>query len=434
MKRTVKIFAISCVALFSGQMAFAQKYGATPEDSVECIKNISFYQEYWKQQNYKDCYGPWKKVIQLCPGTSKNLYIRGTTILRHMISIDPANKNLYVQELLNMFDIRTKYFGEGAENKARKAMEMRTYLPDSIEAGYKLFVDAVEEGGNELDAVMVYSYFLATLDYVQKRNGDASLVIENSDKAITLLENIQKKEPKNENIKSYIANIELGFSPYASCDKLVAIFTPKYKESPNDIALLKKITSLLESKKCTNEDLFFKATESLHKLEPTPKSTYMMGRMCAEKDKNGEAINYFKEAFELFTEPKDKYNAAIMLANAAGPAGQYSLGRTYAYKAAELMPNEGQPYLVIASLYAQSAGSCGSGPVYGRVAYLAAYDKCVKAKAVDPGVADQANQMMGRYAASWPDKAEAFMEGLLDGQSYTLPCWIGETVTIRTKK
>ena len=55
MKKT--LLAIAAALMFvSGTNVFAQgKYGA---DSAECIKYLSYYQEYYKQKNYDDK-GPW---------------------------------------------------------------------------------------------------------------------------------------------------------------------------------------------------------------------------------------------------------------------------------------------------------------------------------------------------------------------------------------
>ena len=49
-----------------------KKYGETPEDSVECIMNLSLYTEFykqWKSSGYKnvsvdDAIGPWRQVFQ----------------------------------------------------------------------------------------------------------------------------------------------------------------------------------------------------------------------------------------------------------------------------------------------------------------------------------------------------------------------------------
>ena len=124
------------------------------------------------------------------------------------------------------------------------------------------------------------------------------------------------------------------------------------------------------------------------------------------------------------------------MANAYSVAHSYSASRSAAYKAANLDPSSGEPYLIIAGLYAQSAGSCcGDTPVLKRVAYWAAVDKAVKARSIDnsPEIQERANKFIGTYSSHFPKKADAFMENIIDGQSYYVGGWIGETTTVRTR-
>ena len=56
MKKFSLIFA-AAAALFVSQIVSAQgKFGP---DSAECIKYLSYYQEYYKQKNYSDALPNW---------------------------------------------------------------------------------------------------------------------------------------------------------------------------------------------------------------------------------------------------------------------------------------------------------------------------------------------------------------------------------------
>jgi hypothetical protein len=41
--------------------------------------------------------------------------------------------------------------------------------------------------------------------------------------------------------------------------------------------------------------------------------------------------------------------------------------------------------------------------------------------------------MMGRYRANWPSKEEKFDRGF-SAKTFTIGCWIGETVTVPADK
>lgn len=430
------------LAIMVTTMAFsanAQKTGKTPEDSVKCIENMSLYQESYKMKNYVDAYKPWKEVLKYCPGYSKNIYIRGGNILKTMIANAKTaeEQSQYIDELMAMYDLRIQYFGEEGLNKARKALDMEQLRGDAaVDQYYKLYEEAVKIDGEKLEPSYIYKFFEATIYYVHSKKAEATLIIDNYDLASTLLEKALKANPGNEDIKTAIGNVEAAFSPYASCEQLVEIFGKKYEENPEDMELVKKISTLLESKGCTKTDLFFNTTEKVHAVEPSPESAYMMGNLCLTKQQYAKAVEYLKEAVAGIDEDK-KYQANIRLAYAYQGAKSYAASRSAAYEAAKLDPTKGEPYMIIASLYAETAGSCcGSGPVMSRVAYWAAVDKAIRAKNVEdtPEMVERANKFINTYSRHFPNQTDAFMENIIDGTSFTVGGWIGETTTVRTVK
>lgn len=438
MKKMTKIG----LAIMLAAMAFsanAQKTGKTPEDSVKCIENLSLYQEAYKMKNYADAYKPWKEVLQYCPGYNKNVYIRGGNILKTMIANAKTGEeqSKYIDELMAMYDMRIQYFGEEGLNKARKALDLEQLRGEAaVEQYYKLYEEAVKLDGEKLEPSYIYKFFEATIFYVHSKKVDPALIIDNYDLASTLLDKALKANPGDTDIKTAINNVEAAFSPYASCEQLVDIFTKKYEAAPDDLELVKKISNLLESKGCTKTELFFNTTEKLHAMQPSPESAYMMGNLCLTKQQYGKAAEYLKEAVAGLEEDK-KYQANIRLAYALQGAKSYSAARSAAYEAAKLDPTKGEPYMIIASLYAETAGSCcGSGPVMSRVAYWAAVDKAIRAKNVEdtPEMVERANKFINTYSRHFPSQTDAFMENIIDGSSFTVGGWIGETTTVRTVK
>jgi hypothetical protein len=64
----------------------------------------------------------------------------------------------------------------------------------------------------------------------------------------------------------------------------------------------------------------------------------------------------------------------------------------------------------------------------------AALDKYYRAKSVDPSVADDANDKIGRYSQYMPSKTDLFDRGIAEGSSFTVGCWINETTTARGRR
>ena len=61
--KTIKLFILIAIFFSSFSLVKSQKYGATKEDSLKCIQNLSLYSEFYKQKNYKDAANPWKSVF-----------------------------------------------------------------------------------------------------------------------------------------------------------------------------------------------------------------------------------------------------------------------------------------------------------------------------------------------------------------------------------
>ena len=125
MKRLTFIL-VAVVAAFLGQNASAQgKYGA---DSAECIKYLSYYQEYYKQKNYDSALPNWRKAYAICPATaSQNLFVHGSTLINREINKNRKNAayfNALVDTLLTLLtlqDQRLQYYPRTAKGVDQKA-------------------------------------------------------------------------------------------------------------------------------------------------------------------------------------------------------------------------------------------------------------------------------------------------------------------------
>lgn len=419
--------------------AIAQKWGDTPEDSVDCRKNTSIYSLMYKNNDYVGAYDAWHKVVATCPQSSKNLYIRGSNILKMKINAAKrtTERDSLINELMALYDTRIKYFGEVGDNLSRKAMDLEQLKGTAAVAEYyPIYVEAMRQSGGKLDASYAYKYFVATVAYVQANLGDASLVVDAYDQISTLLDNAARNNPAGaEEIGQYMTNVEALFAPYASCDELVNIYSKKFDANPDDIDLLRKITNIMRRKGCTEQELFFKTSEQLHKLDPSPSTAFLMAQMCYNNKRYSDAIKYTNEAIKGLTDEEDRYRTYLLMGMAYDGQNSYSAARNAYRNASDIKPTSGEPYLMIAQLYGSNARSIDDG-MGGASAYWAAVDKCIKAKNIDQSAKtiETANKLIGTYSAHFPKQDKAFMLDLIDGQSFTVPGWIGESTTIRTRK
>ncbi len=438
---------IGLVALGLSATAQTRDWGCDDEVMQATLESVSLYQEdvkQWKASKdnryLEDAYPYWKTILQNCPKQSKNLYINGTNILKVMIAKAATNeeKMAYIEELMAMYDTRIANYGEASKYTAMKAMELEGLLGESgLQRYYELYSQAINIEG-DLEAGYLVKYMEATINYVRAGYAEPTLVVDNYDVASDLLEaELQKyieDSVKAATIRGYIAGVEAAFSPYASCEQLVEIYGKKFEADPENVDLLKKITDIMTRKRCTDQELFFRATENLYRLEPSPTTAMRMGAMCLQKKQYSDAINYLNDAVKGVA-AKDKYTAYLYLGHAYNGSRSFTAARTAYNNAAEADRTKGEPYIFIAQLYAASTASAREDNVNGHSAYWAAVDALNRSKSVDPSEAnvENCNRLISAYAAHFPKKADAFMAGLENGKSFTVPGWIGVTTTVRTR-
>lgn len=421
------------------------KYGT---DSIQCIMNNSLYYEFykqWKSSNYKneswkDAVTPWRWVFINCPKSTINIYLHGEKLVEELIrnETDKNKKESFIDTLMLVYDKRIQYFGKEGYVLGKKGVDLYKLRLTAYEEAYEILKKSIALEKTKSSGPSLIYYFRAAEKMVKAEKAEKALLVDIYDQTSTIIEiNIKEYTAKGdtksvtnwENIKG---NIELSFEPYATCEDLISIYTVKFNENPEDIDLLKKITKILDKKNCTESDLFFQATENLHRLEPTANSAKLMGVMYIKRQEYNEAVDYLKQAVSLFEDDNDRADAHYMLAVVYAQIKQYSQGRANCYETLKVRPNDGKAYILIGDMYQSSAKDCGDNDLTTKVAYWVAVDKYYKAKAVDPSVAEDATSKINTYSQYFPALETIFFYDLKKGDSYTVGCWINETTTVRT--
>jgi len=413
------------------------KYGA---DSANCVMHISLYREFYKQNNYKDAYPHWRWVFEFCPIASQNTYIDGAKMVSTKIdeTKDADLREKMIDTLMMVYDQRIKHFNREGYVLGRKGIDLYTYRPDKTEQVYHIFKKSVELSGNKSEGAVLVYYFRAVIGMVELNKLEKSTIVDSYDQLSEIIDfnlkaNAEKPKPLAnwENIK---ANVESTFEPFATCPDLVAIYSKKFEQTPEDVDLLKKITNILERKGCVKEELFFQATESLHKVEPGAQSAYLMGTLNLERNNLSKAAEYMQQAAELYDNNADKVKAYNILANINFNQRNYAQARSNALKILQIDPNYGKAYLLIGDLYSSSASMCAEDDLGGKSVFWAAVDKYIRAKSVDSSVESDANAKIAQFSKFYPAASDLFFRDMQEGSSYTVGCWINESTTVRAAK
>ena len=441
MKKIVLLISIAAMALFASSTLSAQgKFGP---DSAECIKYLSYYTEYYKQKNYDSALPNWRQAYKLCPPTARySLLSDGTTLLKKVLqqnSRNPIYREALVDSIMKIYDERIQYWPKYATSSLNnKALDMYNFMKDEPEKLYEGLTTAVNELGVNARANIYLFQISTAVDLYKDGKLDPEAVISAYETAV---ENIAAMPVKNDVEKrsneKIISDIESLFitSQVASCENLIALFTPRFEADPQNVDLAKNIVKMMGiTEGCTDNDLFLNAVTVMHNMEPSHVSAYNLYKLYAGRADVDNAVKYMTEAIEnaesdAVTDGGYQYElAAFCYKN-----GQTAKAYAAAQAAVELDPAiAGKAYMLMGTIWGSMP--CSGNDIEQRAKYWVAVDYMNKAKAADETLAESANDLIRQYAAYYPQTAEAFMYDFTNGQSYTVSCGgMRATTTVRTQ-
>lgn len=442
MKKIATLAVFALTLMFAGARLNAQgKYGA---DSVNCIKYLSYYREYFKQKAYDEATPNWRKAYSSCPATaSQNLFIHGAVLLRREITKNAKNevyKNQLVDSLLDLHEQRAKFYPKYAiASLNNKGVDMSNYIKDDAQTLYNGYNDIITRNKENTKPTLFLFDMQSAIDLFNNGKLNAEQVIETYERNLEYLDNSNPTDPEDIEQKDKVrTDLETLFitSKVASCDDLIKLFGPRYQANPNDLQLAKNIVKMMSiAEDCQNNNLFLNAVTTMNKLEPSYTSSYYLYRLHASRNNVDEAIKYLEQAIAYpESDRKTDANYTFELAAYAYKNGRLSKAYSAARQAAELDSSmQGKAYMLIGQIWGGIA--CGGDEISARAHFWVAVDYLQRAKAADSSLTEDANRMIGQFSRYYPQTADAFMYNLTDGQSYTVVCnGMSATTTVRTQK
>ncbi len=430
-----KIVLIALISLLSFPI-FAQdgKFGA---DSANCVRNLSLYRDYFKENMFDKAYEFWQIAYSTCPASSERMYLDGITMMDDKIKNATSDevRAIYIDSLFLIYDQRIENFGKEGYVLGRKGADMLRLAQKDYESAYHVLEKSIQLEGLKSQSGALVSYMNAAVIMEKNKKFDADSVVEVFSTVSEILDyNITHEE--NAQSKNYFERaqevVEIIAGPYLSCEILVKMAEDNYEVNKDNIDWLNRTSKLLDSKNCTDEEVFFKIAQGMHEKDPSANSAYNMGVMNLKKNSNAKAVEYFKEAIDLTENEAANYRNYIILAQAYSNMASYTQGKTAALKAASIRPNEGRPYILIGNMIASSENVCkAESACYSKAVYWLAEDYFMKAKSIDPSVAEAANSRIATYKKYFPEKGDCFFEGIKEGDSIKIECWINESTKAR---
>jgi len=444
---------------------FGVLFALSTANAQDCNVTLSLFNESAKVKNFDDAYPKYKDLLENCADLNILIYQRGGKMLEDMIDLAETDdkKMQLVQEFIANQRMRLEKFPNDTKEGdmlADIAMIQYKHEIGTLEERLEAFEEVVEtDKDNFSSPVAIYAYFRIANDLNDTGERDIQFLFDKYDEVIDLIETqendkaaeakplIEKQEAQEEltsresrilkNSEIYLRNytkikgsVNSLLGSKADCDNLLPLYKKDFEEKKNDLNWLRNANERLSAKDCTEDPLFFKVSEALHRQEPSANSAYSLGQLAEAEGNRGKALEYFKEAAELAQDKVRKARIYYRIANNYKERGSLSQARSYYRKALDNKPSMGIAYLKIAEMYAKSANNCGESVFDKRSVYWLAADYATRAGRVDPSLSSTATATAASYKGRAPQKSDIFQEDAAGKKISFSNCWIGESVVV----
>ncbi|MEW7290194.1 tetratricopeptide repeat protein [Aquimarina sp. 2304DJ70-9] len=430
--------------------------------ATDCATTASIAYEHAKVKNYDAAEEPLWKVRKECPTYSVATYQFGQKLLEAKYKkATAADKAKLANEKISLWKERFQYFpgktkiGDMHANigqlmhdnkigtketqfaefkKAWTEDKANVKNPKNVYTYFSLLVDLHGEGKKELQRVFdLYDEVIEKIEDEESNKAKTISELTVKEESGTALSNKEKKTLKRSTIiLSNYSKVKSGVNQklgeLADCKNLIPLYTGQFDAKKADINWLKGAAGRMSSKDCTDDPLFFKLVEALHKAEPSAKSAYYLGILALKDRKTTTALKYFNQSAELETKGSDKAKVYFKIGEVMKKQGSKGKARSYYRKALKYKPSMGVCYLRIASMVAGSANNCGTDVFSKRAVYWLAENYARRAGKVDPSLKSTAAKFAANYKAKAPSKTDIFNNPGIT--SVSIACWIGETVRV----
>ncbi len=448
--KAVKLFIGLAFALVAGS-ASAQdfsdpqyaKWGETPDQRKENILASTFLKEELANRNYNQAAQYLQQLLERCPAASENTYANGIRLYKQKINRAKslAEKNVYVDSLLLLYDIRLQHFGAHPKRgKAyildRKAREHLTYREgdrEGVRADFEVAIAAQVEMNGTADPELVAIYFKNLCDDYSNDIVDAMTIVNAYDANAKYFENIDASQM---DFKNQFETC-FGASGAASCENLQKIFEPKIAATPNDETLLANVFNLMAKANCES-DFFLSVGEMYYNVKPQSGVAMLLAQVFQNKKEFAKANQYLREALanETVAEEREKLLARIGILEMT--ANNYAEAVKAFNESINIdeTDDDGLALYFLAQCYVAGSKDCGTELAKHSV-YWIAYDLLQKAipllEVTDAAVAANAKNLANSYRSVFPTAEECFFAELNNGVNYTINCGLAKGLTTKVR-
>lgn len=364
------LLTIPAFAQYEGTNTYDRiRMTVAPEDTIDAQGNVYSFQTDLAAQNWKDAYKGWKWLIEKAPFSITALYKSSPYMLYTLITTAETaeEKKVYLDDLMNMFDLRVKNLpalnsfdkypaSEGDVLTYKAYWYYRcgsgvdpNYNFNTIYNYYKDGITSVATmGGHDVEPAILYEFYTTSKKLYDTSNAyyyDQYLLdYITTTKACEKMMQVAKEETDTAKQHEIVTNydkilqyIKYDFkqSPAANVDSLAAHYATKIEEKQGDYEYLINAINIMDGNNCTSNEAYYNACQYAYDIEPT----YESALGCARKEEvlgnTGEAKTYYEKAIELTDDNQERAKICASVATSLANNGNSTEAMTYAKRITE---------------------------------------------------------------------------------------------------
>jgi tetratricopeptide (TPR) repeat protein len=433
-----KLFTILSLLASISFTVVAQPGWNWPADKASAEEKNVLYADAVKMGDFKGAIPPLQWLINEVPDLNKSLYQNGSKIYDNLAKVekDPAQKAIYVDSLMWMYDMRMKYFGDSVNVMNRKIFKAYRYNIKNYDKAQWLlgmFDITYKISGNKVMDQNLLAYMnVIKVNKLVKKNLTDEQVLEKyeiiSEVIGAKLKVLEGKGSSTDRLIKQKNAIDKILTEIVTidCDFVHDTMGPKFEANPDDIKLVKRMFRFMLNGKCTSSDLFLELSKQLYVLEPDFGVAKLIGAKCLAAGNFSCATKYYADALTLTEDGTKKADIYIQLGKMEVKRNNKVAARANYRKAISANPANKEPWVAIGDLYYHSYEQCKKmeDMVEDRLVFILAHEMYKRGGSA---------AKMHNAKSQFPSKEEIFTNNYEIGQSMRVDCWIKESVQLQSR-
>lgn len=395
----------------------------------ELLKNWSLFSEY---QRNGDCvsavpYG-WA-VIKIDPARFKTLYQKmGDCYFAFYEKATDDVKKAYADTLIMIYDLGIKH----VPDRAATHWLQKAYALENYYEGREAEAIVAYEKAIELDFKGTDFAYIDRLGQLYKKNSETNPAFK--EKALQLYQRVLDADPSNQVATERIRTL------VTDPKELVAVYEKLLATDPENVEYIwnaARVNILAEQYPAAERHLL----KLVKKAPNNPTYWNELAKTQQRERKFKDAIDSYERALKLNQALKENW---LNISTCYREMKNFTQARVYAQRAASSDKGWGRPYIEIAEIYKAAVEDCIMSTKGGdwskldindKLVYKLAQESYARAKQVEPGIANEANQLSNALSTLVPSKEDYFFyrssiqngKMAIQGKCYE---WVKESVTV----